>query len=372
VRHSQGPNLAKNTLKWCPRATLIILFALAAGQPANAGLAQRDARPAAKTPSAAPARATLTDDEEKLRSLEGLIEQSRFEELAPLLHAYVQEHPASWQGWYQLGYVYFRLHKISASVEALAKSLQLNVNNAEAHKILGLNLTIVSKYDEAQLELEEAARLKPGSAEIRYFLGRVYYVKNVFPFAKREFEEAIRLDPTYMKAYDNLGLTLEAVLDDDGAMANYQKAIELNEKQKAKSEWPYINVSAFYNRKNQAGLALEYSQKAIAINPQSDAAHFEAAKAYTTRKEYEPAARALEAAVRTNPASSRYHYLLSNTYRKLDRIPESQKEMDVFRKLQSDELEAFRRTPGKQKDSAPAASQSEERKAVDVPTYSDK
>jgi hypothetical protein len=46
--------------------------------------------------------------------------------------------------------------------------------------------------------------------------------------------------------------------------------------------------------------------------------------------------------------------------------------MEKFRKLQSDELDAFRRTPGKQKDGAPAAPQSEERKTVDVPTYSNK
>jgi protein O-GlcNAc transferase len=316
-----------------------------------------------------PVASKATDDEEKLRSFERLIEQGRYEEVEPLLQGYMKEHPASWQGFYQLGYVYFRLHKIGPSVEALAKSLQLNLKNAEAHKILGLNLTIVSKFDEAQLELEEAARLKPDSAEIRYFLGRVYYVKNVFPLARREFEEAIRLDPGFMKAYDNLGLTLEALMDDDGAMANYQKAIALNEKQKTKSEWPFINVSAFYNRKNQPDLALAYSQKAIAINPHSDAAHFEAAKAYASRKEYEPAAKALEEAVKFNPGASKYRYMLSNTYRRLGRIPESEREMAAFRKLQTEEVDLFRRVSGKEKDGVAAGAQDEARKPAEPPAY---
>jgi len=49
-------------------------------------------------------------------------------------------------------------------VEALAKSLQLDINNAEAHKILGLDLTMSGKYEEAQIEMEQAARLRPNSA----------------------------------------------------------------------------------------------------------------------------------------------------------------------------------------------------------------
>jgi len=298
-----------------------------------------------------------------------MIAQNRFAELEPLLQEYVGEHPGSWQGYYQLGYVYFRMHKISASVEALAKSLQLNLKNAEAHKILGLNLTIVSKYDEAQLELEEAARLKPDSAEIRYFLGRIYYVRNVFPLAKREFEEAIRLKPDFMKAHDNLGLTLEALMDDEGAMAHYQKAIALNEKQKAPSEWPYINVSAFYNRKNQPDLALAYSQKAIAVNPRSDAAHFEAAKAHATRKEYEQAAKSLEEAVKFNPGSTKYRYMLSNTYRKLGRIEESRREMEVFRKLQSEELELFHRASRKRMGGVPARPENEAHRPPEDPAY---
>jgi tetratricopeptide (TPR) repeat protein len=162
---------------------------------------------------------------------------------------------------------------------------------------------------------------------------------------------------------------LEGLMDDNGAMANYQKAIELNEKQKTKSEWPLINVSAFYNRKNQPDLALEYSQKAIAINPHADAAHCEAAKAYATRKEYGPAARALEEAVKFNPGASKYRYMLSNTYRRLGRIPESEREMAIFRKLQSEEVDLFHRISGTQKDGTAAGSQDEARKPPEAPSF---
>ncbi len=275
------------------------------------------------------------DDPERLQTYENYIRSGKYEEVEPLLLNYLKNHPRSWMGYYQLGYALFRLHKISASIEALAKSLQLNIKNAEGHKILGLNLTIIGKYDEAQIEIEEAVRLKPDSAEIHYFLGRIHYTRNTFPLAKRQFEEAIRLDPSYMKAYNNLGLTLEAMGDDAGALANYQKASELNKQQGLKSEWPYINVCAFYSRQNKPEQALEYCRKALELNPGSGQAYFETAKAFMAQRDWERAAAALQKAIEIHPRVAQFHYVLGTVYRKLGKTKESQKELKTFQQLSS-------------------------------------
>lgn len=273
------------------------------------------------------------DDLQQLERLEGSINSGKFQEVLGPLRNYLKAHPNSARAYYDLGYVRFRTHQILASVEALAKSLQLDLNNAEAHKILGLDFTIVGKFDEAQRELEEAARLKPDSAEIHYFLGRVHYTRNAFLLAKQEFEEAIRLDPTYMKAYDNLGLTMEGMGDDKAALANYEKAFQLMERQGRKSEWPYINVCAMYNRRNEPERALEYCQTAIEINPKNDRAFFEAARAYMAQKNWEQAARALQSAIGDNPRYAKYHYVLSTVYRKIGKAVESEREMAAFQGL---------------------------------------
>ena len=270
---------------------------------------------------------------EQLERLEQYIRDGKFREVEALLRDYLKAHSGSARAYYDLGYVLFRTHQLSASVKALAKSLQLDIRNAEAHKILGLNLTMAGRYNEAQLEMEEAARLKPDSAEIHYFLGRIHYTRNAFPLAKREFEEAIRLDPSYMKAYDNLGLTMEGMGDDKAALANYEKAFELIQRQGLKYNWPYINACAMHNRLHRPEQALAYCQKAIEIDPKSEQAFFETARARMAQQEWDEAAKALRAAIEINPRYAKYHYVLSTVYRKIGKPAESQKEMAAFRKL---------------------------------------
>src|SRR4029077_20610134 len=136
---------------------------------------------------------------------------------------------------------------------------------------------------------QQAVRLDPGSAEIHYFLARTYYTKGVYPLAKEEFETAIRLDSSYVKAYSNLGITMEALGDTTVALKNYLKAIHLEDRQGSKSEWPYIYLSSFYNRQKDAADALAYAQKATEINPASDTAYFELAKAFRTQKQLQKA-----------------------------------------------------------------------------------
>ncbi len=301
--------------------------ARAAGQAAQDGQSQRTPPPG-------------KDDAEDIRQTDILaqyVQQDRLQEVRPLLDEYVKQHPDSWRAQYQLGYVLFRLHDIKGSIVALSKSLQLNLGNAEAHKILGLDLTVLGDYDRAQIELEQAAALAPDSAEIRYFLGRVYYTKNIFPLARREFEATIKLDPAHMKAYDNLGLTLEAVGENEAAVENWQRAIKLCEEQGLTSEWPFINLAAYYNRQNDSQQALHYSQKAVEKNPTSAEAYFQMGRAYRSREEWEQAAEALQKATTHNPDNAEYRYVLGMVYRKLGKVKESQAEEAAFRRLKQKE-----------------------------------
>ncbi len=70
---------------------------------------------------------------------------------------YVKERPTSSWGWYALGYSRFAQQKIGESIEALAKSLELDVRNAEAHKILGRDLMIIGRFDAAQHRVRAGA-----------------------------------------------------------------------------------------------------------------------------------------------------------------------------------------------------------------------
>jgi len=285
-------------------------------------------------------RRASEDSEASLREVEHEIAANKFQESESHLNEYLKDHPDSSKAHYDLGYIEFRTHNMGASIKELARSLELNPANAEAHKILALDCSIIGRYDLAETELIEAARLKPNSAEIHYFLARTYYTRGVYPLAKSEFQAAIRLDPSSVKAYSNLGITMEALGDSSEALTNYTRALELNEKQPHRSEWPYIYLASYYNRQKNAARALEHSRKAVDLNPQSDTAYFEMAKAYRTEKELAKSADAARRAITINSQMPDYYYVLGLVLRELGNQKESAEALAKYSQLHQPSADA--------------------------------
>ena len=274
------------------------------------------------------------DSDAAVLEVERDIAANKFQQSESRLLAYLKDHPDSSKAHYDLGYIQFRTHNVAASIKELSKSLELNAANAEAHKILGLDCSIIGRDDLAETELVEAARLKPESGEIHYFLARTYYTRGVYPLAKSEFQTAIRLEPAFVKAYSNLGITMEALGDSAEALKNYTEAIQLEEQHKHRSEWPYIYLSSFYNRQNNAAQALIYARTAIELNPRSDTASFEIAKAYRTQKQLQKSADAARSAIAINPRVAEYYYVLGLVLRELGNQKESAEALAKYAQLQ--------------------------------------
>ncbi len=294
------------------------------------------------------------DDPQRIKAMEDLIRIGKFEAAEGAIRAYIGEHPKSSWAWYALGYSLYGQRKIGESIRALAQSLQLNVRNADAHKLLGRNMIIIGRFDAARTEFEQGALFDPKSAEMPYNLGKLCSIQDNWPDARRHFETAVRLDPEYMEAYDGLGLALESLGDDDGAIASYKKAITLNEARKATFASPYVNLSSLSNRTGNRDTALEYARKALEVNPKSDGALFQLAKAQEAKGDLASAAESLNQAISINSRTSSYFYVLGTVYRKLGKFDESKQAMESFRKLdrESNELEQKRRTLAREGDKA--------------------
>ncbi len=277
--------------------------------------------------------ASADDDPQQMASFQDLIQKEKFPEAEPLLQSYLAAHPGSWKAFYLLGYVQFRQRKIADSVKALAKSLELNVDHAAAHKLLGREFCIIGRTDVAMREFEEALRLEPDAADVHYNIARIYAMQDDFPKARIELEKAIRLDPNYMEAYNALGFAMEAVGDDAAALQDYQTAIRLNEERHGKYDPPYVNLSGYYNRRDRLDLALEYAHKALELNPESDLAYFQIGKTCRARGDWAGEAAALEKAISIRPAAQ-YYYVLGVAYRKLGKTKESEQALETFQRMQ--------------------------------------
>jgi tetratricopeptide (TPR) repeat protein len=289
--------------------------------------------------------AAAVDDSARILELEGYIRDGRFDEVEPLLADYVAQRPASSWGWYALGYSYFAQQKIGDAIKALAKSLELDVSNAEAHKILGRTLMIIGRFDAAQMEFELGIRYKPASAEMHYNLAKLFSIQDNWEPARKAFEAAIRLDPDYVEAIDGLGFALEALGDDDGAVARYQEAVALNEERQGGFAGGHLNLSALYNRTGDAALALEHARAAIAIDPGSDRAWFQRGRAEERLGNLDNAVTAFNQAIAANPRASSYYYVLAGVYRRLGQEEASRQALAEFKRLEQEsaELEKMRR-----------------------------
>jgi len=286
------------------------------------------------------------DDSSKLAEFEAYIREQKFREVEPMLADYVRERPKSSWGWYAYGYTLFANKKLGESIKALSKSLQLDIRNAEAHKILGRDLMMIGRFDAAQTEFEQGIRYDPQSAEMHYNLGKLLSIQDNWQPARKEFEESLRIDPSYLEALDALGFAQEALGDNAGAVASYQKAIALNEERHGKFASAHVNLSAYYNRTGDAEKGLQYAQKALELDSESDRAWFQKAKAEELQGHLEDAVDALNHAIAYNSRASSYYYVLAGLYRRLGKIEDSKKALDSFARLdrENNELEKLRRS----------------------------
>jgi tetratricopeptide (TPR) repeat protein len=208
---------------------------------------------------------------------------------------------------------------------------------------------IIGRFDAAQTEFELGIRNNPQSAEMRYNLGKLFSIQDNWEPARKQLEAAVGIDPSYVEALDALGLALEALGDDAGAVANYQKAIAISGEQKSNFSSAHVNLSAYYNRTGDADKGLEYANKAIALSAESDRAWFQKAKALERQGRADEAVDALNHAIHFNPRASSYYYVLANLYRRLGKEKDSQEALKEFTRLEKEtnDLEKMRRSAAK-------------------------
>jgi tetratricopeptide (TPR) repeat protein len=307
--------------------------------------AQRFLATVLEKPAVSAADASAVDDRRRVAEFENDIRAGRYKEVETRLADYVKEHPASSWGWYALGYSLFAEQKIGESIQALAKSLELDIRNAEAHKILGRDLMIIGRFDAAQVEFEQGIRYQPDAAEIHYNLGKLFSIQDNWEPARKAFEAALRIAPSYIEALDALGFALEALGNDAAAVAKYEQAMAVNESRHGSFASAHTNLSAYYNRTGNAERALDYARQAIELDPKSDRAWFQKARAEERQGRLNDAVDSVARALGFNSRASSYYYVLAGLYRRLGKMEESQKALESFTRLEQEttELEKMRR-----------------------------
>jgi tetratricopeptide (TPR) repeat protein len=265
-----------------------------------------------------------------IRNFEIEIEHGNYTTVCSQLESYAQAHPDSWRALYQLGYVYLQLHEVRKSLAMLSKSLVLNDRFADAHKTLAFDLNILGRQDLATVELKRAIQLDPNSFESHYELGRILFEQAYYRDAIEQFTKTRALAPEFVKVYHNLGLAYAAVGENANAVAEFQKALDLNSKSSKPSAWPLIDFGTYYNLQGDFEKAKEMLLQAIQIDRTWDQAYSELAKAYRGLGETTKAIDNLKRAIAINPKKPEYHYSLAILYRKTSQTAEATQQLKEY------------------------------------------
>jgi len=197
-------------------------------------------------------------------------------------------------------------------------------------KVRARALYVSARDRDAELTLLAAAARSPDDAEIPYDLGRIYYQQQRHEDARRAFERAIALDPRAYKAWDNLGLTWEALGDAAAATRHYAKAMALSQASAPTYDVVYANYADLLIKEGQYQRAFDAAAEAAQRNPRDARNFLLAGKALVRIGASDVAVKWLTQAATLDPDYPEPHYLLARLYRQLGKPEQAEAAMTAF------------------------------------------
>ncbi len=150
---------------------------------------------------------------------------------------------------------------------AFEKAIALDPRFAQAHVNLGLILVQSGEMQAAAQHLDRAIAIlghTPDAAFPHYLRAKVYTEHNEVEKAAAELKEALSLRPDFAEAWSDLGQARKTLLDDAGALAAFQRAVDAGPDDAVAQ----YRLGAEYLHNGKANLAVLHLRKALALNPE--------------------------------------------------------------------------------------------------------
>lgn len=141
-----------------------------------------------------------------------------------------------------------------------------------------------------------------------------FYEEREFSKAIQAYQKVTELDPTYVEAYNNLGIIYQMLGDMEKAFEFYQKSTEIN----PKYEKGYNNLGIILFLKGRYEEAREAFQKALAINSNNIESHINLGILFKKKGEREKAIESYRKALAINPFHNETHYNIALLYEQLE------------------------------------------------------
>ena len=253
-----------------------------------------------------------------------------------LLLAEIERDPKSAQAGRLLAYagnVYFLSQDYMGAAIAWKKSAAIAPLDPKLRFTLAMAYVELKHPDWARKELESLAELNAKDALYPYWLGRVDYDGHEYIRAIRHFEKAIELDPEMARAYDNLGLCYYYQNQNELAVENYKKAIELDQRTEHPSPWPYLNLAVTEQFLNETQDAETNLREALRLDPAFTKAHFQLGTVLEGEGHLKEALVEFREAARLDATYAEPHIAIARIDRKLGNESEARDEVQAYLRL---------------------------------------
>jgi len=266
-------------------------------------------------------------------ALQDAVKSRDYPRAETLLAKEIERRPKSRELLTALGTILFLDGKYLSCAIALKKAEAVSPLGDRDRFTLALSYIILKHPDWARPELEKLARSNPRDPLYPYWLGRLDYDAMQYKAAAAQLQEALDLDPMFMKAYDNLGLTYEALGQYDDAIRIYQQAVTLNRQQKLPSPWPPLNLGTLLVKLGRRPEAENCLQESLRYDPRFPKAHYQLGLLLEKQKRDEEAIRELTLAADSDPTYPEPYYVLGRMYERRGEKEKADAAWAAFRKL---------------------------------------
>jgi predicted O-linked N-acetylglucosamine transferase (SPINDLY family) len=212
-----------------------------------------------------------------------------------------------------------RAGDVHAAEQLFKQVLRKQPKNAAALNLLGVVLTYLGKFAEAEKHLQLAVREQPGSDATLRNYGVVLTMLDRPAEAVQRFSEALAINPAVAETWRNRGVALNELKRPQEAIADFERAIQIDP----------CYAEAFCGKGNALGAlsrleeALSSFERALSLQPDLTDAWLDLGNLCARLKRYEKALAAYDRALAIKSGVAEAWLGRGNVFRILNRRPEA-------------------------------------------------
>lgn len=172
--------------------------------------------------------------------------------------------PDNYNALNNIGVAFNDIYKYDQAINHLTRAIEINSDFALAYANRANSYNQINEFENSLRDVEKAIELEPNLEWPYSIKGNVLTKKGDFVEAERTLNKAIEINNNSGAAHFYRGYFYEETKRHDDSIKDYLKAEELGFDNLA---YLYNNLAVAYRRKKNFDVAIEYINKARAINP---------------------------------------------------------------------------------------------------------